>query len=136
MASERYTIRLSPEAHAVIGEGMGLSARINTIAIRYGALVKRCRPALGRGQWAAICDALNGTLIDPETISALWMDIEDCEGLGDKWNVDQRQLVEKLQTMDYGQLVAVAEAVERFWDAISAGATVEESLDAISAEEH
>lgn len=121
MASERYTIRLSPDAHAVIGEGTGLSARINTVALRYGEVVTRCRPAFTQAQWSAIFDALNGTILEPDTIAALWMDVRGFEGLGDKWNIDQDALTNELRSMDYGQLVAVAEAVERFWDATSAG---------------
>ena len=121
MASERYTIRLGPEAHAVIGEGSGLSARINTVSLRYGEVATRCRPSFNQAQWSAIFDALNGTILEPDTIAALWMDVRDFEGLGEKWGIDQAALSDELRTMDYGQLVAVAEASERFWDATSAG---------------
>ena len=120
MASERLTFRATTEASAVIGEGGRLSARIHTIATRYGEVVKRCRPALTRGQWCAVFDALNGTLLEPDTIAAIWMDIDDAEGLGDKWNVDQQQLTATLRGMSYGELVAVAELRDRFWEAISA----------------
>lgn len=129
MASERLTFRVTPEASAIIGESGGLSARIHTIATRYGEVVKRCRPALTRGQWCAVFDALNGTLLDPDTIAAIWMDIEDAEGLGDKWNVDQQQLVAALRSMSYGELVAVAELRDRFREAISAGEDTETILD-------
>lgn len=121
MASERLTIRLTPEACAIVGEGEGLSRRINEMAVRYGEIITRCRPTLTPGQWNAVLDALNGTVLEPTTIGALWMDIEDAEGLGDKWNIDQPQLVATLQALNYAELVALATTVERYWDMISSG---------------
>lgn len=121
MASERLTIRLTPAASAIVGEGEGLSRRINDIAIRYGMIVQECRPTLSSAQWSAIFDALNGTAIDSETIAHIWMAIEDSAGLGDKWNTDQQRLVKELTDMDFAKLVAIAATAERYWDMISEG---------------
>lgn len=121
MASERLTIRLSPEAYAIVGEGEGLSRRINDLAVRYGEIVTRCLPTLTHGQWCAVLDALNGTLLEADTIAMLWMDIEDTPGLGEKWNIDQPLLVKTLQCLGYAELVAIATTVERYWGLISSG---------------
>jgi hypothetical protein len=67
-----------------------------------------------------ICDALNGTLVEPHTAQLLWAQIDDAirlDGLADKWEVDGPALVARLRTLSYCQALAVTDAVERWWAA-------------------
>lgn len=98
------------------------SGRLNTVAERYAYIVDRDCPTLTEAQWCAICDALNGYWMDSGDSGAgvrlAWAEVEDADrlnGLGDKWDVDARDLSAQLRDMTAGQQVAVAEVVQRFW---------------------
>ncbi len=89
---------------------------------RYYALMARDRARLRRllsaDEVALICDACNGTLWQPESIPLLYAEIEDAlqDDLADKWRVDGPALVAKLKAMSAGELFALVDAVERFWN--------------------
>lgn len=65
-----------------------------------------------------IADALNGTLMDADSASTLWAEVDDAirmDGLDAKWGVDGQALVKKLRGLDRTACLAIADAVERFW---------------------
>ena len=65
---------------------------------------------------SAICDALNGLwLRESLGIRYAWAEIADANGLGEKWGVDQADLVRRVRELQPGGLCALADAVERFW---------------------
>lgn len=86
---------------------------------RYYALLERTRAtlALTEAEASAVCDALNGTILDEHTVSLLWAEVDDaCRvGLAEKWRVDGPALVAQLRGLSYAQCVALYDAVERFW---------------------
>lgn len=45
----------------------------------------------------------------------IYAEVHDCEGLGEKWGIDQPDLVEKLRQMSTIECWAVADVVARFW---------------------
>lgn len=74
-----------------------------------------------------VVDANNGVLWEPHTMRLLWAGTEDAitgDGLDRKWDVDGPALVAKLRALTPGQTVAVVDAVERYWAAVSGGADV------------
>ena len=71
-----------------------------------------------------ICDALNGTLIDEFSVKYIRPELADaCElnRLDTKWEVDRYALDKKFAQMNLAELVALADAVRRFWKRVSAG---------------
>lgn len=65
-----------------------------------------------------IVDALNGSLTTADDAGLLWAKIEDAihyDRLDEKWNVDGKSLVEKLQRLNEIQVLAIVDAAERFW---------------------
>lgn len=105
-----------PLALVLVGHDENRSGRINTVCARYlGAVAAHC-PRLREAEWMAICDALNGTwLRDDDSIRYTWAEIADCDGLAEKWGIDQQALAQRVRDMDFAAKVALVETVERFW---------------------
>lgn len=82
---------------------------------RYYEILRRALPAFARNEALAILDATNGTLFDPTTAPLLWADVDDSEGLGEKWGVDTSALVARLRGLSYAESLALVDACERFW---------------------
>lgn len=87
---------------------------------RYYAMLARAvrRVHLSEGEWSLILDALNGSLMQPESIPLLPDDIADaiaCDHLAEKWGVDGAALVEKLRGFSPDQHTAIVDAAERAW---------------------
>lgn len=70
---------------------------------------------LSEAEASALCDANNGTIWEPWSVSLLWANIADTPGLGEKWGVDTEVLISKIRGWDYHQALAVVDAIERFW---------------------
>lgn len=77
-----------------------------------------------RGEACAIVDALNGldmlTMIGDADYSTPWwpMEVADAISLNHldaKWSVDGAALIKKIGALTTAQLIAVADAAERFW---------------------
>lgn len=124
----KSSVWLTPELieiiEATFPEGRGnMSGRINTIILRYAEMVARSAPELSLAEWCAVCDANNGTVTDemPMSVTLLWANVHDCRGLGEKWDVDVKKLVNKMRSWTYAESVACAEIVERFWSDMSQG---------------
>lgn len=65
-----------------------------------------------------ICDALNGTLMEPHTMQLLWAQIDDAcrlDNLCEKWDCQREVIVDLLRDLSYCQSLAVVDAVERWW---------------------
>lgn len=121
---ERISLYAGPpvaEALAYLGESYAenRSGRINTVCERYLAMVAHelRSLALSRAEWCAIFDANNGVveyLGAPLMPSGIWANVHDST-LGEKWGIDQRALVGKLQRLTPATLIAIQEACDRFW---------------------
>lgn len=120
----------TPRAQIYIGDDMSrvlgptdrtgdLQSRLGSILLRYEAAVKAIMPAFSRNEWCAIFDANNGTDIFQEAAelqaSGLWANVEDCFGLDDKWQIDTVDLLRRMKSLSLAELLAVREAVTRFW---------------------
>ncbi len=82
---------------------------------RYYEVVRRALPTFGRQEALAILDATNGTAFDATTVTLVWADVDETEGLGEKWGVDHAALVARLRGLSYAECVALVDACERFW---------------------
>jgi len=70
-------------------------------------------------EYCLIVDALNGTMFSPWSIKLLYAQIEDAvnyDKASRKWRVKGQELIEKLKDCSYGQLLAIVDAAERFWN--------------------
>jgi hypothetical protein len=70
------------------------------------------------GEWLALCDGLNATARNSNTIQHLSHGIEDAvalDGLAAHWDIDGNDFVQRLKAMTYGQKVAIVEIVDRWW---------------------
>jgi len=101
----------------------GDAMKVNEVAQRdldryYTLLAAALRDVdLKEGEALLICDALNGTHIDPTLARLLHAEIEDAleDGLAEKWMVDGETLVMLLRNMTLLQRMAICDAVERWW---------------------
>lgn len=88
---------------------------------RYYDLLSRILPTirLSKGEAALICDALKSTVIvEPSSLPQIWDSMDEAirvNRLDRRWYVDGRQLVAKMRTYAPSQLIALIDAVERFW---------------------
>lgn len=77
------------------------------------------------GEASLIVDVLNGTLITQASHAGfLWAEVADgikLDGLAEKWNVGGEALVKRLQGLRLAQCLALVDAAERYWAAVSDG---------------
>jgi hypothetical protein len=89
------------------------------IAARYQEICRRHCPTLTLSEWCAVMDALNGIwLHDTSPLTSIWAEVYDADrlnGLGQKWGVDAKALAQRIREYDYATLVALVDAVERWW---------------------
>lgn len=65
-----------------------------------------------------LCEALNGSMVEPHSASLLWAEIDDAitmDDLAGKWGVDGVALVARLRALTPFEALAVEDAVERWW---------------------
>lgn len=141
MAS-RKTIYLNDAAEKVIGTvDDSLSGRINSILIRYGAIIQKECPELTSNEWMMICDILNGTILEADSRDAdparfLWADISESgklDGMAEKWEIDTDDLSQRVRVMNYAQQCAIIEVVCRFWKGHSTHKNYTEALKSYGA---
>jgi hypothetical protein len=132
MPVEKYSISLQLDTAQAVAlrqeSDRDRSTIINRSLGRYFWLLDQARRRLAAelsdGEIGLILDALNGTMFaEPFSIQIVPVEIEDAlpDGLAEKWEVDGPALVKKLEAMDYWHLVALVDAVERWWNRVAAG---------------
>ena len=136
--SQRSTIHISaPVVDALDLDrdaGESLSGRIALIVERYRQIVADHCPDLGRNEWMACMDVMNGMFTgmgDQTAVKYLWASVDDAckeEGLAEKWSIDGIALVNKLRALDTAGAIAVAEIGRRFWSRAS-GKDGDDALD-------
>lgn len=106
--------------------GTGLAMSVHTVAsrdlARYYAVIDASlrRLRFTDSEASLICEALSGPLWEePSTVMHLWAMVSDAiqiDHLASKWGVeDPDGLIDRLRTASPGELMAIADAVERFW---------------------
>lgn len=123
--SRKVTIRLPDRTQETLGqirEGE-VTQRIVACLARYERICRELMPTYSKGEWCAIMDANNGGTdiwlaaeVDYPSGTGIWANVHDSVGLGEKWEIDQKKLVKKLQRLSPAELLAVDEAIARFWN--------------------
>ncbi len=82
----------------------------------YAFLAERlARVRLTRAEAHLLLDLTNGTLFEPFT-ALLWIEVADAEDTYfTRWGVDRAALVGTLRALDVGAVLAIQDALERFW---------------------
>jgi hypothetical protein len=80
---------------------------------------------LTQAEALAICDSLNGTMLEPVEVRLMWAAVADARSAAwddarsaawdAEWGFDGAALVAKLRALPPFALLAIADAVERFW---------------------
>jgi hypothetical protein len=102
-------------------DDVNCSGRITGICDRYLRMVadQLNNLNLTDREWCAICDANNGGNIHDDIMPGLptmiWANIADTPGLGEKWGVDQHELICKIRDAGTSGQCAIMEVVDRFW---------------------
>lgn len=113
-------------------EGHSRSETIETALDNYFLLLAGARKTLKRTltgeELYLLCDLLNGTLFDAMTfrfgVDALRHELSDgveLNGIDKKWKVDAKALDKKLSHMTLTEMIALVDAVQSFWNKVSAG---------------
>lgn len=103
------------------GSSLHLTARRDLERL-YALLDKERRTIAGLftvPELSLILDSSNGTLWEAHTMNMLWVNVEDSiklDRLDAKWKIDGESLVERLRSLSPGAIVALVDAVERFWN--------------------
>jgi len=108
------------------GRREGVTTAILGTVNRFAALVEQAGreldAVLTRDEWNALADANNGCYdlfdhAEPMTspLTILWANVQDSEGLGEKWGIDPRALVRKLKALAPLHGEAILAAVRWFW---------------------
>lgn len=154
MPSKRTTLWLTEAAQAVIAGAPSASSEINRCVVAYGEFARavganpvhpdsedavmsalnryaQCWrdavPAMSRGEWLLICDALNSTCRSSASGHdiAHSLDAEIAEtgpdGLPEKWAVELASLTQRLAALSFCERAAIIEVVDRFWAAVTTG---------------
>lgn len=122
MPMSRITITIPEKVlREVDARGDNRSAVISRDLERYYTLLQRVikRVRLSVEEACLIVDALNGILIDANTVQLLWANVADAislDRLDQKWGIDGQFLIEKLRGLNELQAMALVDAAERFWE--------------------
>lgn len=119
MSAERKTIYLPAAVAKVLSDAESLSGRIASIVLLYDRIRREHLPSLTRQEWLALLDANNGCcdeLMDSQAPGVMmWANIADSPGLGEKWSIDQDELVAKVRGWSYAEQIAAFEVCRKFW---------------------
>ena len=127
---KRISIILHPTIVGSLDErGSRRSEQITQDLTRYYSLLAEARLALqarfSAAKLSLILDACNGWTMKADAPTQLWIKVADgirLMGLETKWAVaDPAGLIKRLQELSSIESIALADAVERFWQAVGKG---------------
>ena len=113
----KFSIYAGDHLRAVLEGHDNRSGRLNDVAELFALVVERDCPEMSEPQWVAVCAALSldTHLASMARLGWAWVPLAAClDGLGDKWGINAFSLAERLRNSTTGQMVAVAEIVDRY----------------------
>jgi hypothetical protein len=119
------------EARREDGKYAGLTARRDLERYYHALQQALATIEFNESEAALIVDACNGIIFEPHTMQLLWAQIEDAvrsDRLDAKWDADAQVLVAKMRALSYWQALAVADAIERFWNLPTEQRSIPEGL--------
>lgn len=99
-----------------ITESLQILSQIRAYSLR------EIKGKLSNQEWMYLADSLNGTMITPEFranrggLIASIEDGNDFDGLGEKWSVNVKEFIDKVNTLTGAQVDAVYTRVAQFWN--------------------
>ena len=125
---QRVTERFGPEEMVVLRD-LG----------RYYEMLSFSLPKFAVNEACLIIEAYSGCIIPQWGFLTLGDDIQEAieyERLDEKWEVDGRELVERLMGLPAASAMAVLDAIERYREVPKAGRTYEEVLGEVGLVKH
>jgi hypothetical protein len=115
--------RISVYAGAAIAEALAVgggdnrSGRLNAVCRRYLDMVadELDRLDFSYAEWCAILESNKGIDILGNSPTMVWTNVHASSGLNGKWGIDQADLAGRLQRLPTSSLIALLEAIDRFW---------------------
>lgn len=119
---EKYpnaSFRLSPRQIAYVEAHQEAGATASSIVKKgfeqFCVLLERSLPTFSEKEALFLCQALNGSKINPELVHRLWLDVQEEAEEHERLDIDVQALVARLKALTAFECLAVADAVERFW---------------------
>jgi hypothetical protein len=112
--------------------GGGISEAIRESLARYYYLLdferSKMQDTFTRGELSLMVDLCNGTVFQPLTvINGVSGNVADAEDFYfEKWECDQKELLDKLDKLTPCQHFALVDAIERFWAEIARSPSLEQ----------
>lgn len=130
MPVTKFSISLQPDTVAAIQARASTSGErstiINRMLDRYVFVLDAARRTLASkftpGECGLLVDVFNGTLFsEPFATQYLAHEVRDsyADGYAEKWEVDRAAMLEKMQSLSACENIAIVDAVERWWQAVS-----------------
>ena len=121
------SIRISPQSDAELKKLYGSAYAGGTRATEAFLWLRRytlkgLKGKLTRDELSALTDIQNGSIFEEQFAvnhSAFIAHIEDAnefEGIGKKWNIDIKALIEKVKNMTTCEIFFLQEEIDRFWN--------------------
>jgi hypothetical protein len=96
---------------------------LNMICDRYAEICRRAQieKKFTENEMMLMRDSMNGTIMydNAVSVSMLYANIEDSitlDALDKKWEIDGTVLVEKVKSLSYPEMVALADSIEVWWE--------------------
>lgn len=120
----------SPLSQVLSGYDYFRDARINQVVSDYLRFVADLCPAFSLAEWLAVADVLLPSWeADDVILGHGWADIDDAEGLGERWNIDQAALVARFRGFSQAELLALREVLRRYHDQLEESHSTFEALN-------
>lgn len=125
-ATEPRTVTLLPHHWQQLhGDNLSLVLRetLDRLTLSHASERAYLRSLFTASEMAAILDACNGWLIETASIAHISIEVEDSlpDGLAEKWGINGRQLVSKLERLNYFSCWTLATAIADWWQRVGAG---------------
>lgn len=120
MRSPLVTLRATPPLARLLDRDRSAGAIAARDLQRYYAALDRASRALplSEPEWNYLRDILNGSALDETTAAYLWAEVADAiEATEAHWGIDAADLSARLRGLDGIALLAICDAIERWWDA-------------------
>jgi len=125
-AMEPRTVTLLPHHWQQLhGDNLSLVLRetLDRLTLSHASERAYLRSLFTASEMAAILDACNGWLIETASIAHISIEVADAlpGGLAEKWGINGRQLVSKLERLNYFSCWTLATAIADWWQRVGAG---------------
>lgn len=128
MATRKGTTVYLPEDQAMYiqenyrSQNYGIITAIEVLMTIRAYSLAEIKGRFTQGEWSFLADSLNGTITDGSfrcnagALAYHCQDADKLDDLGEKWEIDIQELVDKIKDLTAAQVDAVYFRVEQFWN--------------------